>query len=269
MASNDELKVQSRDGFAVITLNRPGKGNALTATLLESLTGSLGELAAEGVVRCVVLGGAGGRFSVGMDLSEMASLTGEESQALIGPGGPLRRAIGAVESFPYPVVAMVEGHAAGAACELAVACDLRAGSESSKMGMPPARLGIVYPPEGLERFVRVLGLSTARKLFYTARYYAGPELLTMGMLDFLCPDEGLEAFIEELADHLTSNSPVSMRGHKRILGMLVGPKRLEGEDAVEASRLVSGAMGSSDVVEGIVAFSEKRDPRFAPGADGS
>jgi enoyl-CoA hydratase/carnithine racemase len=135
--------------------------------------------------------------------------------------------------------------------------------------MPPARLGIVYPPEGLERFVRVVGLSTARKLFYTARYFAGPELFTMGMLDFLCPEKSLEAFTMELAAHMTSNSPVSMRGHKRILGMLAGPGRLEEDAAGEAAELVSSAMHSADALEGIVAFSDRRDPRFAPGAEES
>ncbi len=259
---NEELQVKIRKNFAVITLNRPSKGNALTASMLEGLAGVLDSLAGDDNVRCVVLKGAGEKFSVGMDLNAMADCTPEENQRLIGAGGPLRLAIEAVEEFPFPVVAMVRGHAAGAACELATSCDLRVGSSSSRMGTPPARLGIVYPPEGLERFVRTFGLSVARKLFFTARYFEGRELYMMGMLDFFVTDEELEPFTMELADRMTRNAPLSTRGHKRTLALIAGQEAAPPEAMSEIMGLVTEAIASDEAVEGIRAFQEKRAPKW-------
>jgi enoyl-CoA hydratase/carnithine racemase len=262
LAENHELLLETSGAVAVLTLNRPDQGNALTASLLEALAETLGDLEGEGVARCVVLKGAGKRFSVGMDLNVVATGTPEENRNLIGAGGPLRGAMRAIEEFPLPVVAMIRGHAAGAACELAISCDLRVGCNSSRMGMPPAKLGIVYPPEGLERFARMLGLPTTRKLFYTARYFKGPELMSMGMLDFLCTDEELEFYTMELARQLAGNAPLSMKGHKRILGLLTGAEPVPPGAATEIKSLIIKALSSADAIEGVVAFKEKRPPDF-------
>ena len=263
MAPSEELLVETGDRVVVITLNRPRKGNALTASLLEALAQTLDSLAGGDTVRCVVLKGAGAKFSVGMDLNAMAECTPLENQKLIGAGGPLRRAIEAIEEFPFPVLAVIRGHAAGAACELATSCDLRAGSSSSRMGMPPARLGIVYPPEGLERFVRTFGLAVARKLFYTARYFEGRELYTMGMLDFYYDDEELEQSALELASRMTRNAPLTMKGHKRSLRLIAGQQTVPPvKPRAEIEELVTEAIASSDAVEGIRAFQEKRAPDF-------
>ncbi len=262
MSDNDNLLLETADAVAVLTLNRPDEGNALTASLLGSLAEKLGDLAREGSARCVVIKGAGERFSVGMDLNAMASGTAEENQRLIGAGGPLRGAMQAIEQFPYTVVAMMKGHAAGAACELAMACDLRVGCEGSRMGMPPAKLGIVYPPEGLERFLRMVGLVTTRKLFYTARYFKGHELFNMGMLDFSCADGELESFTMELARQLAAKASLSMKGHKRILRLLAENKQVSPEVASEINAMVAEALGSADATEGIMAFKEKRPPEF-------
>jgi enoyl-CoA hydratase/carnithine racemase len=260
--ANGELLVENRNDVAVLTLNRPSKGNALTASMLEKLTGELASLAEGEKAKCVVLRGAGEKFSVGMDLNAMAECTPTDNQELIGAGGPLRLAISGIEEFPFPVIAMIRGHAAGAACELATSCDLRAGSSSSRMGMPPARLGIVYPPEGLERFVRTYGLAVARKLFYTARYFEGRELYMMGMLDFFVTDDELEPFTMELASRLTRNAPLSMRGHKRTLALIAGQEAAPAEALSEIMGMVSGAIASDDAVEGIRAFQEKRAPKW-------
>jgi enoyl-CoA hydratase/carnithine racemase len=262
LSDNDNVLLETEGAVAVLTLNRPDAGNALTAPLLESLAGKLDELARQGAAHCVVLKGTGPRFSVGMDLNAMASGTAEENQKLISAGGPLRHALRAIEEFPYPVVAMIKGHAAGAACELALSCDMRVGCDGSRMGMPPAKLGIVYPQEGLERFLRTLGLTITRKLFYTARYFKGPELLSMGMLDFLCPDDELESYTMEVAAQLAANAPLSMKGHKKILRLLAERQEVSPEVAAEINAMVAEAIGSTDAVEGVVAFKQRRPPEF-------
>lgn len=263
MAEGPELLVERMDSVVVLTLNRPERQNALTASLLESLAQALDGLSSDDGSRCVVLRGEGDKaFSVGMDLTAMAVATPEENQRLVGAGGPLRDAIRAIEEFPYPVIAMIDGYALGAACELAVSCDLRVGCEKSLMGMPPAKLGIVYPPEGLERFVRNLGLATARRLFYTARHFQCSELYAMGMLDFVRGDD-IEAFTMELAREISLYAPLSMKGHKRVLRAIAGSAgTLDAGPRADAQRLVMEAMGSEDAAEGLKAFFEKRPLRF-------
>ena len=263
MGSYEELLVEKHEKIAFVTLDRPDRGNALTASLLGSIHHALHDLEEEGGTLCVVLQGAGEKgFSVGMDLYAMSSLGPEESVALIGKGGPLRRALAAVESFPYPVIAMIRGNAAGAACELTMACDIRVGARSSLMGMPPAKLGMVYPPEGVERFVRILGLSSTRKLFYTARYFNAVEARDMGMLDYLVPDGELEAVTVELAKTITSNAPLSQAGHKSILKLMNRCGDIDSAGRAEIDLMMDRAMKSEDAAEAYHAFDEKRPPRF-------
>jgi enoyl-CoA hydratase/carnithine racemase len=263
MTGTDELLVEARGHLAILTLNRPEKGNALNESLLDSLADALAGLATEESLRCVILKGSGDRFSVGMDLSAMMELTPDQNQQLIGAGGPLRRAIAEIEDFPYPVIAMITGYAAGAACELAISCDLRVGCGLTRMGMPPARLGIVYPPEGIERFVLTVGLPVTRRLFLTARYFEASELYAMGMLDFLCGDE-LEGFTVELAGEVSALAPLAMRGHKRALRAVarsVAP-RMDDSERAEIDELMIHAMSSEDASEGLAAFIAKRQSRF-------
>jgi enoyl-CoA hydratase/carnithine racemase len=259
-----EILVEKRDGFAVVTLNRPGHRNALTASLLESLAAAVAALSGDASARCVVLRGSGGQaFSVGMDLTAMAVATPEENQRLIGAGGPLRTAISAIEEYPYPVIAMVEGYALGAACELAVSCDIRIGCGQSRMGMPPAKLGIVYPPEGLERFVGKFGVGITQRLFFTARHFEADELYAMGVLDFVCGEE-LEGFSLEMAREISSSAPLSQSGHKRILREIAAARArpLDPEVRAEIDKLVTRAMSSRDAQEGVAAFLDKRPPHF-------
>ncbi len=264
MVEESEILVEKRDGFATLAFNRPEKRNALTAQLLTSLTLALEELARDDGIRCVVLKGTGDSgFSVGMDLADMALNRPKENYSLISEGGPLRRAIAAIEAFPYPVIAMINGYAMGAACELAIACDLRIGCERTRMGTPSAKLGIVYPLEGCERFSRTLGLATTRKLFHTARYFEGDELHKMGMLDFVRVEEELEGFTFELAREIAMLAPLSVKGQKRALDAIAGERVSPDVDYVSAIHdMVADSIRSADAKEGIQAFLERRDPRF-------
>jgi enoyl-CoA hydratase/carnithine racemase len=256
-----EIEVAVDGLVATLTLERPEVRNALTASLLDSLVAELQTLRAGKVVRCLVLCGAGGNFCVGMDLRVMAESTPAENQRLIGAGGPLRRAIAAIEAFPFPVIARLDEYAVGAGCELAMSCDLRIGTPATRMGMPPSRLGIVYPPEGLGRFSNLLGPQVTKKLFLTAKYYQGEELEKMGMLDFICGPEELEGFCSLLADEIASLAPLSLQGHKKLLNS-ISRSALSNEAMGESLGLIEKAMASDDAREGIAAFLEKRKPTF-------
>ena len=130
------------------------------------------------------------------------------------------------------------------------------------MGMPPTRLGIVYPPEGLYRFLRNLGYPTTKKVFFTARLFGATEALEMGMLDYLVPAGELEEFTHELARELAAKAPISIAGHKKLLRMLSPLPPLSAAQRDEINAIMGKALASEDAREGIAAFREKRDPVF-------
>jgi len=263
MASTEELQVELVGNVAVLTLNRPERRNALSTSLLVSLASALSELETGREARCVILRGSGDRaFSAGMDLTSVPEGLPTAIQKQIEEKGPLRFGLEAIETFPYPVIALIRGYAVGAGCELAVTCDLRVGSEKCRMGMPPARLGIVYPPEGLQRFMRAVGLPATRKLFYTAKIFEIDEVRAMGLLDYVVPDEELEDRTMEIARGIAGNAPLSVSGHKRSLHLLSRLADISAVDRAELDGLMAGALSSEDAKEGLQAFVQKRDPSF-------
>ena len=147
--------VEKRGRVAVVTLNRPEKRNALSPILLLELAQGLKELAEEDRTRCLVIRGTGDNaFSAGYDIGAIPTdLNPEMMELLKDNPNPLETGLEAVASFPYPVIAMLNGLAVGAGCELAITCDIRIGVEDLRMGMPPAKLGIVYSPSGMQKFI--------------------------------------------------------------------------------------------------------------------
>ena len=259
---DNQLTLEVDNNIAVITLNRPGVGNALSSMLLRELIEMFDKLKREKLANCALLKGAGTKaFCVGMDLTEMLAATPAENYALISRGGDLRNALQAIDDFPYPIVAQVKGYAMGAGLEMALACDIRVASEESKVGMPPARLGIVYPPEGITRFLREVGPLTTKKLFLTARHFDAREAREMGLLDWVVPDEVVEQFSMDLARDIMKRAPLSLIGLKKSIALLSAHGARAATDP-EVTRMVRGAISSADAQEGLAAFAEKRDPSF-------
>jgi len=262
MEQETELLVEVAEGMATLTLNRPRRRNALTTTTLVSLAGALEGLAERGT-RCAVLRGAGDKaFSAGMDLSALPRGLPGDVMEQIASKGPLQFCLEAIEGAPFPVIAMIRGSCVGAGCETSMACDLRVGAEGCRMGMPPARLGIVYPPEGLYRFARNLGFPATRKVFLTAALFEAAEAKEMGMLDYLVPDKDIEDFTLELARGIAAGAPLSHAGHKGLLRMLAPVALLADSRKEEIEAVMGKALASEDAREGIAAFREKRDPVF-------
>jgi enoyl-CoA hydratase/carnithine racemase len=226
-------------GVARVTFENAAKRNALDAAILDGLASTLPGLDA----RCVVLTGAGSSFSAGYDIG---NLTPEKlADVLIHP---FEEALRALDGVAVPVVAAMNGHAFGGGLELALACDLRICSPQAKLGMPPARLGVVYSKTGLQRFTDAIGTARTRELFLTAQPIDASRALDWGLVNELSDDPGARAV--ELAAQIATLSPVSLRGTKRILAG-------EPDAALRAQ-----AFASADFAEGVRAFTEKRVPRF-------
>ncbi len=263
MSEESELLLEIKDNVAILTMNRPQRRNALSTGLLVSIAQTLKNLESEKKIRCAILRGAGEKaFSAGMDLTAVPEGVPSDIQEAIDSKGPLQFGLDIVEECVFPVIAMIRGYCMGAGCELSMACDLRVGSENCRMGMPPARLGIVYPPAGLYRFIRNIGLPNTKKLFYTAKNFDASEAYEMGMLHYVVPDEELENFTLELAEGISKNAPLSVSGHKRALYLMTQAPALSDEAKAEIDQLMGRALGSEDAKEGLAAFVQKRDPVF-------
>ncbi|OFW58559.1 MAG: hypothetical protein A2W01_11035 [Candidatus Solincola sediminis] len=261
--ARDELLVEVQSRIATITLNRPERRNSLSASLLLSLPEAINELADNGTTRCIVLKGAGDKaFCAGMDLRALSEQMPDELLSQITAKGPLQQAIEAMESCRLPLIAMISGYALGAGLELTLGCDLRVGAEGCIMGMPPVRLGIVYAPEGLARFIRNLGLGQAKKLFLTSRYINGREAYEMGLLHYVMPDDQVEKFTYELAEEIAGRAPLAVGGIKRSLQILTRYSAPGEAEQAEMNGLIEQAALSSDAREALSAFNEKRKPDF-------
>ncbi len=244
-------------------LNRPEKRNALTPDMLIQIYQSLNTHSANDDIRAVIIRGAGDKaFSAGYDISAIPTNVSPELKELLSNKSPFELAIESIVNYPYPVIAMINGNAFGGACDLAVSCDIRIAADDIKIGMVPARLGIVYFPEGIQRVIRTVGWSNAKEMFFTGRTYKALKLKEMGLLDYLVPREKLETFTLDFAKEISDNAPLAIKGTKRIFNLIAESQQLGGEAIQEATDWVEIAFKSADLKEGQAAFLEKRKPLF-------
>jgi enoyl-CoA hydratase len=261
--STDILLVEKKDRMATLTINRPEKRNSLSPDLLIRIHQTLEEFVREDMVRVVVIRGVGDRaFSSGYDIAAIPTKVTPELQEKLKRQNPLELAMESVVHFPYPVIALLNGYAFGAGCELALCCDLRIGADDIRMGMPPAKLGLVYPMSGLLRFVQVLGIPRTKELFLTGRYYPAQRAKEMGLVDYLLPRQEAESLAYEMAAEIAGNAPLSVKGTKRILNLLSQTLTLSEAGLKEANALMAQAFNSEDLKEGQTAFLQKRKPEF-------
>ena len=259
----DWLLTEKKERICTVTFNRPEKRNALTPLMLFQFANLLNALKEEGEIRCLVIRGAGDKaFSAGYDISEIPKDMTPEMAAAFKAKNPLHSGLQSIVDFPYPVIAMLNGHAFGAACDLAMTCDLRIAAENAQMGLPPAKLGIIYQPGGILRMINIVGLANAKEIFFTGRSYAAPKAKEMGLVNYVLPQDQLPSFTYEVAREISENAPLSLKGMKVIFNKIFLSQKLDPKDAAEIKALRLQAFNSEDIKEGQRAFKEKRKPVF-------
>jgi enoyl-CoA hydratase/carnithine racemase len=279
LADGKLLIDEPSEGVVRLTISNPAKRNALDHPILDAITATLSELAswqeigpsengptraASGRLdaRCVVITGAHGMFSAGYDIGEIPDEQFEErAERLVAH--PFSEAIDALAAFPYPTLAVLSGHTIGGGLELALACDLRVAGEDVMLGMPPAKLGLVYSHTGLRRFLDAIGAARTRELFLLGRYIDTATALSWGLVNFLAPAAELEGVGLELASELAGNAPLAQTGNKRVITALLDRDgELAEEVEEELIELRRASFASQDMREGMRAFAEKRPPRW-------
>jgi enoyl-CoA hydratase/carnithine racemase len=256
-----EILLKQVEGrVCTLSLNRPGTRNSLSPELLKKLTATIKQLEEEDEIRALIIRGSGDKaFCAGYDLNVIPT-TEEEAR---GEGiNPFETAMEHIRSFPYPVIAMMNGYAFGGGCDLAVSCDIRIGADDIRIGMVPAKLGVVYSVAGLKRFIRAIGQARTRELFFTGRQYKAPFLKEIGFLNYMLPKEDLESFCCAMAGEISENAPLSLKGTKRVLMLIDNSSDLNEQDLQEADEIARKSFFSEDLKEGRSAFFEKRKPVF-------
>jgi enoyl-CoA hydratase/carnithine racemase len=268
LADGKLLIDEPAEGVVRLTISNPDKRNALDHPILGAITATLAELAAADAAQagsgcdCLMITGAHGMFSAGYDIGEIGE-EGFEQEAERLIAHPFTEAIDALEAFPRPTLAVLPGHTIGGGLELALVCDLRVAEAGIKLGMPPAKLGLVYSHTGLRRFIDVIGAARTRELFLLGRYIDAPTALSWGLVNRVAPSGELDAPALDLASELAGNAPLAQRGNKRVIAALLAAEgALSAEVEAELIELRRASFSSEDLREGMRAFAEKRPPRW-------
>jgi enoyl-CoA hydratase len=257
MASYETLLVERRGRVAVITINRPDKMNALNIQTRQEGAAALDELRDDESVRVVVITGAGPKsFVAGADISEFAGRTAvTQREVMLG-----RSLFTAVDAFPKPVIAMVNGYCFGGGCELAMACDLRVASETAVFGQPEINLGIIPGGGGTQRLTRLVGETKAMEMILTGDRIDAQTAFRLGLVNQVVPAADLEAKTMELATRIAEKSPVALRMAKEAVKTA---SRANLDEGIRREiDLFAICFSSEDKDEGVKAFMEKRQAEF-------
>jgi enoyl-CoA hydratase/carnithine racemase len=228
--------------------------------LLEALPRALAEAEARGA-RAAVLRGRGDLWSAGYDIDAIpAELFAADPTAVAAH--PFTLCMQAVADAAIPTLAALHGHAYGGALELAAACDLRLAHAGMRCGLTPARLGLVYPRAGIERFLRLIGPAPLRRLLFAAETIDATEAERIGLVHRAIPDESFDTEVEALAARLAAGAPLAVQGMKRVLRLLEAAFPVDEAAAVEIRALQQQAYASEDFREGRTAFAARRAARF-------
>jgi enoyl-CoA hydratase/carnithine racemase len=249
------------EAVARLRISNPERRNALDHEILDALAETLPRLNRGIETRCVLITGAPPDFSAGYDIATIPEETFErDAEALIAH--PFHGAMEAIAKHPWPTVAAINGHCLGGGLELAITCDLRICAAGAKLGMPPAKLGLIYGHTGLRRFLDTIGLARTKELFMTGRNYEATRAEQIGLVNEVVSAEALEAESVELAAAIAANAPLSVQGNKQAIQLLNACPVLSDQQEAGLIALRESGFSSEDFREGIQAFGEKRPPRW-------
>jgi enoyl-CoA hydratase/carnithine racemase len=259
LASGKLLLDEPAPGVARLRISNPAKRGALDHELLDALASAASRLEA----RCLLLTGEGSMFSAGYDIGDFADEEQFATDAERLVAHPFHAALEALEAYRYPVVGAVNGHAIGGGLELALTCDIRIAVRGAKLGMPPARIGLIYSHTGLRKFIEACGPAHTAELFHLGRNVDADRAAEIGLVNHVVETEELEERSVEVAAEIAANAPLSLAGNKRIMEALrAHPGRLPEELERELVELRESCFRSEDFREGVRAFGEKRAPRW-------
>lgn len=255
----ENIQLERRDGFAVITISRPTVLNALNRATIEELHAAIDDLAADPDIRSVIITGSGGKaFVAGADIAELQQL--DSAQAGYEHSRSSHHLLYKMEGLDKPVIMAVNGYALGGGCELAMAGDIIIASENARFGQPEVNLGIIPGFGGTQRLPRLVGRSRALEMILTGEHISAQEALRIGLINRVVPADQLMTTAAEIASKIADKGPLAIALAKRAVyeGLEMSPR--SGNDTEMA--YFGLAIGTSDRKEGTSAFLEKRRPNW-------
>lgn len=248
-------------GVARLIISNPDKRGALDHAILDGFAQVLPRLDA----RCLIITGEGTTFSSGYDIGDLdepgSQLFVDEAEKLVAH--PYVAALSAIKSYPFPTIAALNGHAIGGGLEIALSCDLRIAAGTIALGMPPAKLGLVYSHTGIRRFIDTIGAPRTRELFLTGRRIDARTARAWGLVNTLAQADRLAEETLELAVEIASAAPLAQTGNKRVINaVLEASGRMDPEMERELVELRRACFSSADFREAVRAFAEKRPPEW-------
>ncbi len=259
LASGKLLLDEPAAGVARLRISNPRRRGALDHELLDALATTVGELDA----RCLLLTGEGAMFSAGYDIGDFRDEERFAADAEQLVAHPFHAAIEALEAYPYPAVAAINGHAIGGGLELALTCDIRIAASGAKMGMPPAKIGLVYSHTGLRKFLEACGPQHTAELFHHGANVDAERAQAIGLVSHVVEPDRLEQGSLAMAGEIAANAPLSLSANKRIMRELrAHPGSLPDELERELVELRESCFRTEDFREGVRAFAEKRAPEW-------
>jgi enoyl-CoA hydratase/carnithine racemase len=248
-------------GVTRLTISNPAKRGALDQAILDTFATTLPALEA----RCVIVTGEDTTFSAGYDIGDLGGwdriMFAKEAEKLIAH--PFAAALDAIEAYPYPTVAALNGHAIGGGLELALSCDLRLASATIALGMPPAKLGLVYSHTGISKFIDIIGAARTRELFLVGRRIDARTARSWGLVNAVVEQDRLSEETLSLAVEIADNAPLAQLGNKRVIRAVLDSRDALAADVErELIELRRACFSSEDFREGVRAFAEKRRPQW-------
>jgi enoyl-CoA hydratase len=256
--SYQNLLVETRDGVAVVTINRPDKLNALNDRTVDELDAAFAAIGVDASIRGVILTGAGEKaFVAGADIGELSTQSPVDGKERSIRG---QKVLDRIENLGKPVIAAVNGFALGGGCELAMACHLRTASESARLGTPEVKLGIMCGYAGTQRLSRLVGKGRALEILLTGEMVDAAEALRIGLVNKVWPKDKLLAETEALLRKMLANGPVSLRF--TLEAVHAGLEMNLAEAQYLEATLFGLICATDDMKEGTKAFLEKRPAKF-------
>jgi enoyl-CoA hydratase/carnithine racemase len=253
---------RAADGVALVTLNRPDRLNAITFRMFEEWQQVCTEVAADDDVRVLVLTGAGRAFCAGLDLEDAGTLSSMTTQQMMVGQEAWADATTAFNRLAKPVIAAVNGAAAGAGFSLALVADIRLAAPEARFNAAFVRIGLSGGDCGSSYFLpRVVGLGRAAEILMTGRFVGADEAASIGLVNRVVPADSLLDEALATAAAIAANSPFGVRLTKRVLQQNVDAPSLSAALEVENRNQVLTTR-TEDMVEALAAFREKRPPRY-------
>lgn len=252
--SEPPLLLQVEPPVATVVFNRPQARNALNEEMQRMLPPMLQRLRDDADVRVLILRGAGGKaFAAGDDITQFVQWGAKEALAHYHH---LEAFIGAIEAFPKPTIALIQGFAVGAGLEVAAACDVRYASTDSRFGIPIARLGHTVDLRNALRLIRLVGPARVKELLFTAELIGAEEACQIGLVNRVLPHEQVESYTYDTARKMATYAPLSLMQSKASVQICLDNPELRGIDAPAA--IAASLYDTEDFHAGVEAFLKKQ-----------